>query len=1489
MSSFDSIDSGDPHVADRIEAYLASGLTAEEGAALEAHVAGCDDCRALLDEARDSDATLIELFAATRPDEAFEDRVVNRVQKAAAPRGFGRIRAGLAGQALLHPSVRRAAVGIAAAVVLAAVGHAAQSALEHQTLPGMRNGMQFADLGTKLAHWRDEDRRYKAIDELRQTGMDMRVNSENKLQNGALERTSFSDGFAANTASKPSGDGWGGWAPQNPAGTVENMVLGLAGGLGGDRTTGPAAVTTPSLALGFATVNGNSAAVSGPMTGAVTGTSSINSLNTFSGGTQNAGGTLAFSAKPTDSFGYQVGGAVTGKTPVVATTGGGPLDTNGVTELGRQVTLGDARLGTNPYLAAGDLGGQAPAATNGLNEGFKPTELALPAGGSTGGEANKQAPLADAKPSDTAAPPADQAQTAAPSPPVQTRVYDVRDLVLNGPNSPDGPKFDLSNASPAGGAAAKDAKDAKEGATGGLFGGSVGTPADAGKTREQAVEDLTKLIQETVAADSWKDTGGQDGAIRELNGQIVVTQTPENQRRIGELLQQLRGPKKTVTAETTPDSGAQATKPQAAEPGAAPESTAPPAPTPPGAAPVAAPTPTPAPPPVPAPPRELSAAELQAQAMQRKIIRNGEMLFDVDSFDSSMMLVGKIAAEEGGFISTTDSEKLPNGKVKGSVIVRCPPERLDTLVLKLRGLGDLESQRIAAQDITKQYTDLESQLRAAQAMEDRLLGIIKDGKGAIKDLLEAEKQLGVWREKLEALEGEIRYYNNLVSLSTLTVTLTERDIKTPYATAQSELVSMGVEAEDVEKARADAISQIEAAKGRILESDLKKHEAAQFSATIVADVAADAADPLIDRLKQIGRVARLERERKQTSEGGTGAPPPGVKIERQDTRLQLSIYNLADISPRTTTNMNLAAADVEQSYKAIIDQVKSGGGRIVSSQLNRPKADQVTGTIAFDVPSDKADVLSAAIRSGVEVMRLDVNENKDTQDLTDAKRGFVLQIYSLASVAPRETTILQIASKDVPGAFNKLLETARTAGGRVSTSQLNEQNVANITGTLDFDVPRDNLAGVEAALREAGVTVTRNVTRSPDSDSTVDSKVRLEVTLIDEVNLAARQTIAQSLSAKNVPEAFSKLAEALHDAGARVITSQLNDQDKPTVNAQINFTIEREDLAKADAALREAGETVGRSVGRSADLQNTVDTKVAYQVTILDMRNLQPRETVTELVAVRDVPGRYAGVLETLRLLDAQIYASQLIQQNRSDVSAVLDFAVRRDSIAGKESVEKALGESADIFSRTAVRSQDVTGTVDTRIRYQVTLRDADTQPPRETYTLEAEAPDVDRALADLEAAGVAAGGRAVDSTPSTTRNDKGEPIGRIVMDVPLARAGEIVNAVREKGPVTATRRLRDDRVPQGELSRARIEVTIGTGAIMAGEGGLWDTIKSGLRTSATGLLYALQFLIIGLCLIGPFLIGLWVMVRMFRWARRKPAKPQSPGTPPQGPAPAAG
>src|SRR5262249_39830987 len=154
--------------------------------------------------------------------------------------------------------------------------------------------------------------------------------------------------------------------------------------------------------------------------------------------------------------------------------------------------------------------------------------------------------------------------------------------------------------------------------------------------------------------------------------------------------------------------------------------------------------------------------------------------------------------------------------------------------------------RISAQDITKQYTDLESRLRAARAMEQRLLAIIKDGKGEIKQLLEAEKELGVWRTKIEEFEGELRDVTNLAALSTLTIPLTEKEIRTAAEVTENEQVQAGVEVEDVDKAYQQILAAVMEAKGHISKSEIKQLGAGQFNASLSFEVAPDRSGPLRD-------------------------------------------------------------------------------------------------------------------------------------------------------------------------------------------------------------------------------------------------------------------------------------------------------------------------------------------------------------------------------------------------------------------------------------------------------------------------------------------------------------------------------------------------------------------------------------------------------------------------------------------------------------------
>ena len=59
-------------------------------------------------------------------------------------------------------------------------------------------------------------------------------------------------------------------------------------------------------------------------------------------------------------------------------------------------------------------------------------------------------------------------------------------------------------------------------------------------TFQETMDNITRLIEDLVDTDSWKDNGGSIGTIRELGGRLVIGQTPAAHRQIAALLDTLR-------------------------------------------------------------------------------------------------------------------------------------------------------------------------------------------------------------------------------------------------------------------------------------------------------------------------------------------------------------------------------------------------------------------------------------------------------------------------------------------------------------------------------------------------------------------------------------------------------------------------------------------------------------------------------------------------------------------------------------------------------------------------------------------------------------------------------------------------------------------------------------------------------------------------------------------------------------------------------------
>jgi general secretion pathway protein D len=114
-----------------------------------------------------------------------------------------------------------------------------------------------------------------------------------------------------------------------------------------------------------------------------------------------------------------------------------------------------------------------------------------------------------------------------------TRVYDIRDLIVEIPDFFDAPQFQLQQANQTSGQGGGSSGQS-------LFGGQTqGQTQDEGQ-RAALITEIQELIQETVDPESWREAGGTVGSIRVLNGNLIVSQTPENHRALQGLLEQLR-------------------------------------------------------------------------------------------------------------------------------------------------------------------------------------------------------------------------------------------------------------------------------------------------------------------------------------------------------------------------------------------------------------------------------------------------------------------------------------------------------------------------------------------------------------------------------------------------------------------------------------------------------------------------------------------------------------------------------------------------------------------------------------------------------------------------------------------------------------------------------------------------------------------------------------------------------------------------------------
>jgi hypothetical protein len=147
-----------------------------------------------------------------------------------------------------------------------------------------------------------------------------------------------------------------------------------------------------------------------------------------------------------------------------------------------------------------------------------------------------------------------------------------------------------------------------------------------------------------------------------------------------------------------------------------------------------------------------------------------------------------MAEAMGGFVVSADmyQQTLSNGiqVPQVSMTIRVPSERLDEALTTIKAETDqpIITENLNSQDVTAEYTDLNSRLVNLQAAEQQLQQIMDDA-NRTEDVLAVYSQLVSVREQIELIKGQMKYYEQSAALSSISIQLIANAAMQPLSIA----------------------------------------------------------------------------------------------------------------------------------------------------------------------------------------------------------------------------------------------------------------------------------------------------------------------------------------------------------------------------------------------------------------------------------------------------------------------------------------------------------------------------------------------------------------------------------------------------------------------------------------------------------------------------------------------------------------------------------
>ena len=170
----------------------------------------------------------------------------------------------------------------------------------------------------------------------------------------------------------------------------------------------------------------------------------------------------------------------------------------------------------------------------------------------------------------------------------------------------------------------------------------------------------------------------------------------------------------------------------------------------------------------------------EAPVVERKLIKTGNVSFETNDLSATRNHIEQVLKKYNGYIST-DNEYKSSQSITTSLTVRIPSKNFDAFLNEISSkVTRFDNKNISVNDVTEQFLDVEARLKVKKELEQRYSEILKKA-SSVKEIIEVERELNNVRLEIESMEGRLKYLQNQVSYSTLTIRFYKKEVSKTYS------------------------------------------------------------------------------------------------------------------------------------------------------------------------------------------------------------------------------------------------------------------------------------------------------------------------------------------------------------------------------------------------------------------------------------------------------------------------------------------------------------------------------------------------------------------------------------------------------------------------------------------------------------------------------------------------------------------------------------